>query len=327
VKKFSREIVVGLFATIALVLLYFGWYYLKGVDFFSSYKKYFVVYDNVDQLAISNPVLLNGFRVGQVGKIRIMQNRQDRVLVELDIDADVKLGDSTKATLTSEVLSGKYILLTVGPMGKKPLKSGDTLRAEVAKGLFDVFKETTEPVADNLQTTLRNFNIVIDNLVHNSKQLDTIFSRMQSTPWLINRTLNNTNGRIDELTASFKSVADNLNVTLSELKPTLQNFKTLSDSLKQLELNKTLLKTQQALNGIHETLVKLQKGDNTMSKLMTEDSLYVNLNKLLVNMDTLVNHFDNDPKRFMGPLGKSKRKIEKEKRRAERRKPASQKKE
>jgi phospholipid/cholesterol/gamma-HCH transport system substrate-binding protein len=216
VKKFSREIVVGLFATIALVLLYFGWYYLKGVDFFSSYKKYFVVYDNVDQLAISNPVLLNGFRVGQVGKIRIMQNRQDRVLVELDIDADVKLGDSTKATLTSEVLSGKYILLTVGPMGKKPLKSGDTLRAEVAKGLFDVFKETTEPVADNLQTTLRNFNIVIDNLVHNSKQLDTIFSRMQSTPWLINRTLNNTNGRIDELTASFKSVADNLNVTLSE---------------------------------------------------------------------------------------------------------------
>jgi phospholipid/cholesterol/gamma-HCH transport system substrate-binding protein len=269
---------------------------------------------------------VNGFKVGQVSHIKILQDKGNKVLVELDIDSEVKLGDSTKAILTSEILAGKYILLSIGPVGK-PLKSGDTIRAEVAKGLFDVFTETAEPVADNLQTTLRNFNSVIDNLVHNSKQLDTIFLRFQSTPYLLNKTILNTNGRVDELTLSFKSVAENLNVTLNELKPTLTNFKTLSDSLKLLHINQALQKMQQTLTSINETLVKLKKGDNTASKLLTEDSLYVNLNKLLVNMDTLVKHFDNNPKHFLGPLGKSQRKIEKDRKKEEaRRKPAIQKK-
>ena len=325
-KNISKEIIVGLFATIGLVLLYLGFNYLKGIDFFSSTTKYYAIYENVDQLAVSNPVLVNGYAVGRVSHIKILRNKQNRVLVELDIDSDVKLGDSTKAILTSEILAGKYILLSIGTV-KEPLKSGDTIHAEVAKGLLDVFTKNAEPVADNLQTTLRNFNAVIDNLVRNTKQLDTIFMKLQSTPGYLNKTLVNANGRVDELALSFKAVSENLNGTLNELKPTLNNFKVLSDSLKQLRLNQTLAKTQQTMTALNETLAKLNKGDNTASKLLTEDSLYVNLSKLLVNMDTLVKHFDNNPKHFLGPLAKSQKKIERDRKKEEaRRKPAVQKK-
>lgn len=317
-KNFSKEVIVGLFTTVGLVLLYLGFNYLKGIDFFSSTSKYYAVYDNVDQLAVSNPVLVNGYAVGRVSHIKILRNKQNRVLVELDIDSDVRLGDSTKAILTSEILSGKYILLSIGEV-KKPLKTGDTIRAEVAKGLLDVFAKNAEPVADNLQTTLRNFNAVIDNLVRNTKQLDTIFMKLKSTPGYLNNTIVNANGKVDELATSFKAVSENLNGTLNELKPTLNNFKVLSDSLKQLRLNQTLAKTQQTLTSLNETLTKLKKGDNTASKLLTEDSLYVNLNKLLANMDSLVKHFDNNPKHFLGPLAKSQKKIEKDRKKEEER--------
>lgn len=310
-KNFSKEVIVGLFTTVGLVLLYLGFNYLKGIDFFSSTSKYYAIYDNVDQLAVSNPVLVNGYAVGRVSHIKILRNKQNKVLVELDIDSDVSLGDSTKAILTSEILSGKYILLSIGAV-KKPLKSGDTIRAEVAKGLLDVFAKNAEPVADNLQITLRNFNSVIDNLVRNTKQLDTIFMKLQSTPGYLNHTIVNANGKVDELATSFKAVSENINGTLNELKPTLSNFKALSDSLKQLRLNQTLTKTQQTLTSLNETLAKLKKGDNTASKLLTEDSLYVNLNKLLANMDSLVKHFDNNPKHFLGPLAKSQKKIERD---------------
>jgi phospholipid/cholesterol/gamma-HCH transport system substrate-binding protein len=316
VKNISKEVVVGLFTTIGLVLLYLGFNYLKGIDFFSSTSKYYAVYDNVDQLAVSNPVLVNGYAVGRVSHIRILRNRQNKVLVELDVDSDVKLGDSTKAILTSEVLSGKYIILSIGAV-IEPLKSGDTIRAEVAKGLLDVFTKNAEPVADNLQTTLRNFNAVIENLVHNTKQLDTIFMRLQSTPGYLNRTIINANGKIDELTLSFKAVSENLNGTLDELKPTLSNFKVVSDSLKQLRLNQTMVKVQLTMASLNETLGKLKKGDNTASKLLTEDTLYINLNKLLANMDSLVKHFDNNPKQFLGPLGQSQRKIERARKKKE----------
>ena len=310
-KNFSKEVIVGLFTTVGLVLLYLGFNYLKGIDFFSSTSKYYAIYDNVDQLAVSNPVLVNGYAVGRVSHIKILRNKQNKVLVELDINSDLSLGDSTKAILTSEILSGKYILLSIGEV-KKPLKSGDTIRAEVAKGLLDVFAKNAEPVADNLQITLRNFNAVIDNLVRNTKQLDTIFMKLQSTPGYLNHTIVNANGKVDELATSFKAVSENINGTLNELKPTLNNFKALSDSLKQLRLNQTLTKTQQTLTSLNETLAKLKKGDNTASKLLTEDSLYVNLNKLLANMDSLVKHFDNNPKHFLGPLAKSQKKIERD---------------
>ena len=312
----NKEFKVGLFIASGLVLLYLGFNYLKGIDFFSSTTKYYVVYDNVDQLAASNPVLVNGFAVGRVSKIRILQNKQNRILVELDIDSEVKLGDSTKAILNSDFLGGKSILLNIGKV-ITPLKPNDTLIAEVAKGVVDMISETASPVADNIQTTLRKLNTILDNLSNNSKQLEGVFAKFQSTPDLVNKSLANVNGRVDELALSYKEVATNLNASLVELQPTLANFKVMTDSLKQLELNQTISQTQRTLQQLNETLSKLTKGDNTAGRLMTEDSLYVNLNNLIQRLDTLATHFNENPKHFLAPLGKSSKKIEKDKRKEE----------
>ena len=312
----NKEFKVGLFVAAAMALLYFGFNYLKGIDFFSSTNKYYAVYENVDQLAASNPILVNGFAVGRVSKIKILQERQNKILVELDIDSDVILGDSSKAILNSDFLGGKSIVLSIGRITKR-LQPKDTLLAEVAKGMFDVISETATPVADNVQTTLRKFNLIIDNLTKNSQQLELIFAKLLVTPDLINQTLRTTNGKVEDLSGNFKDVAVNINGTLAELKPTLANFKIISDSLKQIQLNETIAKTQLTLSQLNETLSKLNKGDNTASKLMTEDSLYVNLNNLLMRLDTLATHFNDNPRHFLAPLGKSSKKIERERRNEE----------
>jgi phospholipid/cholesterol/gamma-HCH transport system substrate-binding protein len=313
---------VGLFGALAIVLLYFGFNFLKGIDFFSSTSKYYAIYENVDNLVVSNPVQVSGFAAGRVSRIKIMPDKMHSVLVEIDIDSEIKLGDSTKAILDSELLGGKYIILSIGEV-KQPLKPGDTIYSEVAKGMFDVLTETAEPVASNVQSTLRKFNLVIENLTKNSQQLDSIFANLQKTPGLLNTALYNANNKIDLVSTNFNEVALHLNTTLNELRPTLKNFAVLSDSLKQLELNKTILKTQQTMNSLNETLVKLKKGDNTVSKLMTEDSLYVNLNKLLIHVDSLVTHINRYPKHFTAPLGKSHKKVEKDRIREEEKKKAA----
>jgi phospholipid/cholesterol/gamma-HCH transport system substrate-binding protein len=307
----TKEFRVGLFIAIAIVLLYFGFNYLKGIDFLSTTNNYYVVYENSNQLAVSNPVLVNGFPVGRVSKIRMLTEMGNQVLVELEIESDIVLTDSTKAILNSVLLEGKSIILNIKP-SKTRLKPGDTLQAIVAKGMFDKVSEKLETV--DLQTTMLKLNETLNDLSKNSKQLDLILTNFQATPSLLNTTLITANGKINDLSGTFKSVADNLNGTLNELKPTLTNFKTLSDSLKMLKLNQTLTKTQQTISSLNTTLSKLNKGDNTMSKLMTEDTLYVNLNKLLRSLDSLAVHFNNNPKHFMAPLGKSKRKIDRDRR-------------
>lgn len=311
----NKELKVGLFVALALVLLYFGVDYLKGRDFFETTNKYYAIYDNVDQLQKANPVLVNGFAVGRVSNIRIMQERQNKVLVELDIDSDVVLGDSTRAILDSDFLGTKSILLVIGRV-TTPKRPKDTIRAEVAKSMLQTISSTAEPVADNLQTTMRKLNTVLDNLATNSQSLDTIFRKLRATPDKLNTTLTNSNAKIDELTATLKITTEHLNQTLVDLKPTIRNFQVFSDSLKRIELNKTLVKTQQTMATLNETVSKLSKHDNTAGRLLNEDSLYVNLNKLLRSLDTLAANFNDNPSHFLSPLGKSKKKIERERKAA-----------
>jgi phospholipid/cholesterol/gamma-HCH transport system substrate-binding protein len=312
----NKELKVGLFSAISLVFLYFGFNYLKGIDFFERKKIYYAVYDNIDQLAVSNPVLVNGYAVGRVSHIKILQKRNNHVLIEMEIDADIEITDSTKAILNSELLGGKSVLLNMGH-SKKKLNPGDTMHTEVAKGMFDVLSETATPVATDLQTTLRKFNSTIDNFSKNFEKLDLILTKLQKTPDLINTTLVTTNSNIEGLSAGFKNDAEKISLMLEELKPTLTNFKIISDSLRKLRLNETLVKAQHTLTSLNESLAKLKKRDNTMGRLMTEDSLYVNLNKLLINLNELSKHFNENPKHFLGPLGKSQNKIERDRKKAE----------
>ena len=301
--------------TIALVMLYFGFNFLKGVDFLSSTNKYYAVYDNVDQLSVSNPVLVNGYAVGRVSYIRILQAKENKVLVEMEINSEIILGDSATAILNSDFLGSKSIFLNIGNKSI-PHQPGDTILAEAARGIFDVFAETAEPVADNVQTTLRKLNVVLDNLAINSARLDTMFLKFDYTRILLNRALITTDEKMNELSTSFKLTSDNLSTALRDLHPTIKNFSSFSDSLKRIELNKTLVKTQQTFDNLNATLAKLNSGDNTVSKLMTDDSLYVNLNRLLINLDTLAVHFDRNPKHFLAPLGKNQKRIEKDRKKS-----------
>lgn len=308
--KLSKEVKVGLFMITAIVLLYFGFNFLKGIDFFSSDYKYYAIYKNVDKLTESNQIFLNGYAVGRVSDI-IIQQSKDRVLVELSIDSDITVNKASVAVLNGELLGGRFIQLVVGDSDER-LKPRDTIRSDVAKGLGDFIAENAQPVAANLQTTLGKVNTMLDTLTRSAIMLNKMFVDLQSTPGMINSSIANLNGRLDQMSGTFDDVGKNLKTTLTDLKPTLDNFKTLSDSLKRIKLSGTIARLQESLTKLNQTLTTLQSGKNTASKLMTEDTLYVNLNNLLQNLDSLANHFNNNPRHFMAPLGKSRRRIEKD---------------
>jgi phospholipid/cholesterol/gamma-HCH transport system substrate-binding protein len=309
-KLLSKEIKVGLFMISSIVLLYVGFNFLKGIDFFSSDNKYYAIYQNIDKLTESNLIYLNGYSVGRVSDIEIQQNK-NRVIVELSIDSGIEINDQSVAVLNGELLGGRFIQLVVGK-GARKLDSQDTIHSDVAKGLTDVITENAEPVAANLQTTLKKINDMLDTLNKSAQKINIILSDLGATPRLLNSTIASVQGNVGDLSGTFKTVGTNLNTTLTELKPTIENFRSLSDSLKRIELNGTITKTQQTLTKINETLGRMSNGKNTVSKLMTEDSLYTNLNTLLNNLDSLTNHLNKNPRHFMAPFGKSRKKIAKE---------------
>ena len=303
----SKEVKVGLFMISSMVLLYIGFYYLKGIDFFSTDKKYYAVYTNIDGLTESNQIFLNGLAVGRVSNTQIQQSR-NRVIVELSIDSEIVLNKASVAVLNGELLGGRFIQLIPG---KSPelLAPKDTITTDVAKGLTELITENAQPVAANLQTTLTKLNNILDTLALSAVLVNQTLSDFRTTSQRVNSALGSAQGNLDSLSSTYDQVGRKLNTTLSNLQPTLQNFKILSDSLKMIQLNGTVRKAQVAITNLNQTLEKLNKGDNSASKFLTEDSLYVNLNNLLQNLDSLATHFNENPRHFLAPLGKSSKKI------------------
>jgi len=299
----------------SIAILYIGFNYLKGIDFFSTNDKYYVVYANVDGLNKSNPVLISGFAVGRVNDIRLLQDQDDKVLVELDISSDIILGGGASATLSSDVFGSKSILLTPGDISK-PIKAKDTLTAILDKGIIDKFAESAEPVANNIEATIKKINSILDQFEGNGQKINNMVASMEKTPVLLNATILQTRKNLNDVTATFEEVGGELNATLRTSRPLLENLNQFTDSLKNLELQATLDQTNQTLAKLNVAIEQFSNKDGSLGRLVNEDSLYVNLNSALENLDKLLIHIDTAPKHFFGPLGKSRKKIEKDRRKA-----------
>jgi phospholipid/cholesterol/gamma-HCH transport system substrate-binding protein len=97
----SNELKVGFLALIAFLILYFGFNYLKGNDVFSSARVYYVEYENVDGLMVSNQVMVNGIEVGKVKKVELQPAKSNKILVTLRFSQDIVIPDQTVAVLLS----------------------------------------------------------------------------------------------------------------------------------------------------------------------------------------------------------------------------------
>lgn len=299
----------------SIAVLYIGFNYLKGIDFFSTNDKYYVVYANVDGLNKSNPVLISGFAVGRVNDIKLLQDQDDKVLVELDISSDIILGEGASATLSSDVFGGKSILLTPGDI-TKPIKGGDSLVAVLDKGIIDKLAESAQPVANNIEATIKKINSILEQFEGNGQKINNMVASMEKTPVILNATLLQTRQNLRVMTSTFQDVGIELNTTLKASRPLLNNLTQFSDSLKTLDLQTTLDQTNQTLNKLSEAVEQFSKKDGSLGKLINEDSLYVNINNVLKDLDQLLIHIDESPKHFFGPLGKSQKKIERDRRKA-----------
>ncbi len=323
----TKEFKIGLFSVIAITLLYLGFNFLKGIDFLATTNKYYTVYENIGGLQVSNSVIIKGFSVGRVSNITYDQQRGNKIVVELDINGNILLGDSTVAVLVSEgFLGGKAIELKMPPVIQNPLEGGDTLRSEIALDIFESLTEQTGPVADDIGALIRKLNEELESF-HETELL------LRETINKINSNLDQTYLMIKENRENFKVTMENLNgLTLNlkdasaELKPLLLNADVFLDSLNNLELSSTLESMSQSMDNLNLLLKNLNEGEGSMGKLLHDDSLYYYLTRTAADLDSLFIDLRENPSRYVqvSVFGK-KDKTEKNKKKEERREARSEK--
>ena len=304
----SKEFKVGLIALVTGVLLYYGFNFLKGIDFFSPTHKYYAVYDNVDGLNKSNPVIINGLTVGRVSRIRLLQNQGNLILVELDIDETITLGDSTVASLmNTDFLGSKGIVLTVGPLNN-PIQPGDTLTSYVDKGLNEILA-SAEPVASNLNTTITRVNEILIGLKGSGEKINATIEEVRETTVSVNEIISENQAELAVIMTRTAILIQTLNSKLDKIDPILVKTGGVLDSLSNLEINQTLASIRGAVDNLNVTINEIKSEEGTLGKLISDDSLYNNINQTMTDLDKLILHMDQYPKHFFSPLGKSHKKV------------------
>ena len=67
-----------------LVMTIFSFNYLKGINLFDKSRYFLVVYDNVEGLVPSNPVTINGYKIGNVQKISFSGDDNNNLEIKLN---------------------------------------------------------------------------------------------------------------------------------------------------------------------------------------------------------------------------------------------------
>lgn len=304
--KLSKEVKVGFLAVVAGAILYFGFNFLKGSEILSDENEYYALYDNVGGLTVSNAVMLNGLSVGRVKDIRILQERNNQLLVTLSVGNELKLPNTTVAALADGgLLGGKTINLLVEP-GTALLNDGDTLRSMSEKGLQALIQERALPVlksADSLMITMRAVVGRFDSTAYVVNRMlrtaDATLGTVGGTVKTVDATVQENRANLAEVMANANRLSASLVETEKELKPLLGKANSVMDSLRVISLSQALNRANATLASLQGTLADVQAGKGSAGKLLKDEAFYTNVNRTMVSLERLLTDLRQQPKRYV----------------------------
>ena len=309
--KKSRIILIGFIIVVSISFLVVGLNYLKGNNYFVPEKIYYVSYARVSGLAVSNPVLINGFKIGQVRKIELAKDSTKSILVSLNITHDVTFNDSTVAMITSlDLMGSKGVDITVGN-GLKSLSIGDTLISKIEDDLKEQVSAQMMPLkrkAEDLMVSIDDAVKVIKNLFNKTntdniqstlKRLNRTFKTLEHTSTELDSILTNGRGRLDQIFINVESITANLKNNNEQITFILTNLASVSDSLAKSELLSTINNANNTLAMTDSIMSKINRGEGTIGQLINNDTLYQNLEEASLSLDKLLIDIKENPKRYI----------------------------
>ncbi|WP_340153315.1 MlaD family protein [uncultured Marivirga sp.] len=295
--KIAKEIKVAVLAITAIVIFYFGFNFLKGIDFFNPSNEYYAVYEQVDGLTASNPVLLSGLSVGRVSKIEILQDQENKLKVYFEVREDITLGDESVALLASDILGSQTIVLIRNKV-TEALPEGSEVIGDIEPALTEQIQEQAYPVLKTLDSVGQHLNHILANIDKNEDAIQNIMLNVEQTTQNLAK-ISEKQATITALIDDFKKISATLADEKSGLKALLKKTNGIADSVNALELARVVNRLDTTLITINNTVASMQDGEGTVDKLLNDDSLYLNLNQTLVDLDALLIDMKDQPKKYV----------------------------
>lgn len=279
--KNSRELKVGILAIICLVILYFGFNFLKGINIFSATQTYVGHFERANGLTEQAPVYIKGYKVGLVETIQYDFTRQPAFVVRVSIDKNIALPRGTQMALVADgLLGGGAIELQLPTLNNRatPYQHGDTLPTLIVPGLVD-----------NLQTGLL---VQLDTLLLQANTLMTALNNEVDSGSLRN-TLQNVERITNDLTHSTRDIRQltkqQLPAIITKVDATVDGLNTIVNDVNEADIQHTIQSLEETIQSINDII---HSTDGTLGLLLNDKSLHDNINTTIKNVDEAVLNLD-----------------------------------
>ncbi len=164
--SFSKELKVGVFTAVGLVLFCLSIILLGGDKFFFASREVLKVrLPQVTGLGQGSVVSLTGVQIGNVDGIDFVDGSHD-VEVKLSIDSDAlkRITEGSKATVkTQGALGDKYIYIEPGPVDAPPLKPGAMIETDRSPDFLDLIAQKGAEMGEVVEV-IKEMHILLANM-------------------------------------------------------------------------------------------------------------------------------------------------------------------
>lgn len=288
--KLTNEIKIALVAIVGILVLFFGLNFLKGMSLFSTDATYYVAFKDISGLSSSNPIYADGYKVGVVKSILYNYAKKGDVLVQIDINPDLRIPKGSSAEIESDLMGNVKMNLLLANNPRERVNSGDTIIGSKNSGMLgNVAKllPTVQQMLPKLDSILSSVNTLLADpaLAHSLHNIEGITANLNTTSQQLNTLVAGVNRQVPGLLRRADGVMVNAN--------------TFTGNLAQVDIAGTMAQVNQTIAQLNAFSQQLNSKEGSLGLLMHDPALYNNLNKTMVSVDSLLINVRQHPKRYV----------------------------
>ncbi|MPM11613.1 hypothetical protein SDC9_57961 [bioreactor metagenome] len=307
----KREVRIALFFILGMVLVYWGINFLKGKDIFSTQTVLYAEYENITGLQVANPIMLNGFKIGQISDIKFIPGGKGKLLVKMLITEDIAIPTNSVARIISSDLLGSKAMQIILGNSSNPAKSGDYLKGEIETDLKEEVSMQILPLKNKAEELLSSFDSVLvilqlifnentrDNLNHSFESIKNTIASLEHASYNLDTLMSSQRFRLSTIFANVESITTNLKDNNDKIRQIFSNLNSISDSLARSNFKATINSANESLARFNDIMTKVDQGQGSLGMLINNDTLYYNLEKSSNDLDKLVEDIRLNPQRYL----------------------------
>lgn len=302
--KISHEVKIGAVALLTIIVFIWLFNFLKGKDIFKSTAYYYSVFDQIGGLSESSPVEINGYKVGVVQSIDLLDKTSGKLLVTYSVSKDFRLPVNTVAEIVPvSIIAGMKVQFLFGS-GPGFYEYDDTIPGKLTASLLTTIESEFGPVKQrisNLLDVIDSVIVSVDDILNPEfrASLSGTLANLNSTTKTIDNVIGGGEKDLSEALENISRFSKMLSENSPKLGSTISNLESVTDTLAAAGIYTSAEKLKASLEETSLLLENLNTGKGSAGKMLTDDSLYINLSASLESLNTLLKDLKENPKRYV----------------------------